>query len=98
MDKVRIVTVATHMEGSLKQLVNNKYNIKIKLLAFGKKWTGFKMKLEEILNYIKDLPDDYIIVFLDGFDSKINKPINNLLKFFKNYKCKILFSEHIFAK
>ena len=47
-----VVTVATHEEGLLKQLVHNNFNIKVKVLGFGKKWTGFQMKFELIYNYI----------------------------------------------
>jgi len=90
-----VVTVATHEEGLLKQLVHNNFNIKVKVLGFGKKWTGFQMKFELIYNYIKNLPDDKIIIFLDGFDSTINGSLDEAVRRFKNKKSKVLFSNEL---
>ena len=45
---VEIVTFATHEEGTLNDLVHNQYNVPIKVLGFGEKWNGFKMKFEYV--------------------------------------------------
>ena len=41
----------------------------------GRKWNGFMDKFKNMYKYIQTLPDDDIIIFIDGFDSKINQPI-----------------------
>ena len=89
-----VITVATHEDGILKELINNKFNIKIKVLGFGKKWTGFKMKFELIYDYVKNLPDNKIIIFIDGFDSKINDNLDKAINRFLKKKYKVLFSKH----
>ena len=89
-----VVTVATHNEGNLKNLINNKYNIKVKVLGMGKKWTGFQMKTKLVYEYIKNLSDNKIIIYLDGFDSIINGSLNDAIRIFKEMKIKILFSKH----
>ena len=89
--KPEVITVATHNEGYLNKLINNKYT-KVKVLGFGKKWTGYRMKSQLIYSYIKDLPDDKIIIFVDGFDSIINGNINKAINIFKKNKYKLLFS------
>jgi len=90
---MKLVTVATHNSGMYDDLINNRFNAKITTLAFGKKWTGFQMKYEEMYNYIKNMNDDEIVVFIDGFDSKINKNPKLAVNLFRKMKCGILFSE-----
>lgn len=92
---VEIITVATHSEGLFDDLINNNYNQKIKVLGFGEKWTGFKMKFELVYDYIKNLPDDKIIIFLDGFDTIIKGTAQQAVERFMQLNSKILFSEEL---
>ena len=70
---IQVVTYATHSQGMFEDLMNNSQGVEIKVLGWGKKWTGYNDKLKECYNYINELPDDDIIVIIDGFDSKIMK-------------------------
>lgn len=97
MKSYEIVTVATHYEGMLESLVHNKYNEEIKILGMGQKWTGFKMKYDLIYDYIEDLPDDMIIIFLDGFDSEIVGPVDKAIERFKQQHYKLLFSVEVYS-
>lgn len=92
---VEVVTVATHEEGLLNKLINNTYNIKVKVLGFGEKWTGFQMKSELVYEHIKNLPDDKIIIYLDGFDSTIQGKVNIAVNRFLKYNSKILYSKDL---
>lgn len=93
MYNFEIVTVATHEFCTFNKLINNKYEIKIKVLGWNKKWEGFNMKYKLLMEYINNLDDDKIIIFLDGFDSLIiNNPLIAVKKFINN-KYKILFSK-----
>ena len=50
-------------------------------IGWDTKWNGHKDKYKGILKYIESKNEDDIIVFLDGFDTKINVNCNNgLLK------------------
>ena len=93
MENIHYITYATHDEGTYKELINNKYNIKINNIGWNHKWINFKHRLKKIYKYILNLPDNDIIVHFDGFDSIINKYPKELLKLFKSYDCKILFSK-----
>jgi hypothetical protein len=93
--KIQLITVATHNEGSFNELINNKYNINVKVLGMGEKWKNFKMKYELVYNYINTLHDDNIIIFLDGFDSYIHSDLTEAYKRFKYLKSKVLFSKDI---
>lgn len=90
---LEIITYATHREGKLDELTNNKYNIPVKVLGMGKKWNGFKDKTIGVYEYIKNKNDSDIIVFIDGFDSLINKNITNLEHLFNKFNCGILMSK-----
>jgi hypothetical protein len=88
-----IVTVATHNEGKLDELINNELNIPVTVLGMGKKWTGFRMKSELIYEYIQSMDDNKIIIYLDGFDSNIVGHPSNAIQKFKEKNCKLLFSK-----
>ena len=44
------------------------------------------------MNYLKTKNDTDIIIFLDGFNTKINKNPSDVLELFKQFNCKILLS------
>jgi hypothetical protein len=93
-DEYIITTVVTHEDGLFKKLVKNRFK-SVKVLGYGMKWTGFKMKYELIYNYIKDLDDNLIIIFLDGFDSLILRDPNYAINEFKKRNYKVLFSKEV---
>ena len=87
-----VLTFATHNEGTFKDIINNKYNIPVKVLGYGEKWTGFRMKFEYVYNYIQNLNDNEIVFFLDGFDSYINGDLNVAVERFRKMNEKVVFS------
>jgi hypothetical protein len=97
-DNVTVLTVATHSEGLFDKLIKNDYNMKIEVLGYGKPWTGFRMKPAEILDRIKNMNDDDIIIFLDGFDSIIRGELSVAVERFKKLNCKILVSQNILSE
>ena len=95
---MNIITVATHDEAYLnaykKSCKNN--NLDLKILGWDKRWEGLVWKFNLMKEYIKDLPDNKIVIFTDAYDvlcieshniilAKFNKPIvfgiNNPLNF-----------------
>ena len=92
MTKIYYVTYATHSFGMFEELVNNEFNIKITVLGYGKKWNGFMDKINGVMKFSKTINDNDIIVFIDGFDSKVNKNTSGLLNEFYKYNCDILVS------
>lgn len=90
---MKIITYATHSEGLFDELINNEYKIPIIVLGYGEKWTGFMDKFKQTYNYIKNLEDNEIIIFLDGFDSYINQPKNIIKERFLKLNSNIILSE-----
>ena len=90
---VEVVTYANKSFGMFEELVNNDHNIKVKVLGMGNKWNGYIDKSIGLLKYMETKKDDDIIVFVDGFDTKINKDISNVKSLFESYECKVLVSK-----
>jgi hypothetical protein len=90
---VEIITYANKSQGMFEELINNEFGIPIKVLGWGTKWNGFSDKYKGVYKYLENKKDDDIIIFLDGFDTKINKNPQNVLELFKKYNCKVLVSK-----
>ena len=90
---LEVVTYANKSSGMFEELVNNKHGVKVKVLGMGKKWNGYIDKSIGLLEYMETKKDDDIIVFVDGFDTKINKDISNVKSLFESYDCKVLVSK-----
>ena len=83
MSEYKIFTYATHAQGKFEELIQNN---EVVVLGFGKKWNGFMDKFKALLTALETEDDDTIIVFLDGFDSRIcgstDDAIKNILNCF----------------
>jgi len=90
---LEIVTYANKSQGMFEELVNNEFGVPVKVLGWGKKWNGYSDKSKGLLEYMKTKNDDDIIVFVDGFDTKINKSPQNVLELFKECDCRVLISK-----
>lgn len=90
---MKVVTYATHREGTLEKLVNNDFNVHVEVLGMGKKWNGFDDKLLGVLEFCKTLDPDEVVVFVDGFDSIIHRSPDDVEREFKKMKCGMLFSK-----
>ena len=90
---LEVVTYANKSSGMFEELINNEHGVKVKVLGMGEKWNGYIDKSIGLLEYMKTKKDDDIIVFIDGFDTKINKDISNVKSLFESYECKVLVSK-----
>tara|TARA_B100000927_G_C16111809_1_gene327512 strand:- start:103 stop:468 length:366 start_codon:yes stop_codon:yes gene_type:complete len=76
--------MATHSERMLPVLINSakKNDINLEIIGQGTKWLNYGNKLTQIIEYIKNINDNEIIFFLDGFDTLI---IDNEEEIIKKY-------------
>ena len=58
-------------------------------------WSGFFDKVKFTLNAIKNLPDDDIVCFVDGFDVLAISDSSEILSKFLSYNCDILFGAEL---
>ena len=92
------ITFATHMQGTLHELINNKYGIPIFVCGWGTRWKGYiESKAKGICEVAAKLPAKTIVCYLDGFDSKFNKSPGAVKEKFLKMKANIVFSEDGFT-
>lgn len=90
---VEIVTYANKSQGLFEELIHNEYDVPVRVLGWGTTWNGFLDKYKGMVEYLKDKDDDDIVVFLDGFDTRINKDPKDIEQLFKSYDCGMLVSK-----
>jgi len=95
MVNLYIVTYATHSEGMFEKLINNKFNKEIDIIGWGTKFNNYIDKIKHLNDFILDKNNSDIVIYLDGFDSLINKNFDNrkLINIFLQYNTNILISE-----
>ena len=89
---IHVITYATHSHGTFDKLINNEFNIPVQVLGWNTEWRGFNDKFIGVYKYIKTLPADAIVLFVDGFDSVFNKNIDVIEKRFLEMNSKVVFS------
>ena len=90
---IHIVTYATHEQGKLGGLVNNRFGVDVTVLGWGEKWNGFTDKYKGVQKFLETVDDNDIVVFLDGFDTVIEKDPKDLEQLFESKNCDILVSK-----
>ena len=91
---LHIATVATHSERYLpvlEKMVEDR-GTKLHKLGFGKKYQGHFMKDLEMIEFLKPLPKDDIVVFLDGFDTLMLSDTKEVIEKFKQTGKKMILS------
>ena len=92
---MKVVTYVTRVQGKFEELVNNEHGVHVEVLGMGNKWNGYMDKIRGVYEYIENLPDEEIVVYLDGFDTLIKKPLDGLEEKFKKLNCGVLISRDI---
>jgi hypothetical protein len=67
---MRLVTVATHSERYFPYLKQSaeKHGHDLIVLGWGEKWQGFTWRFSLMREYLKTVPDDEVVCFIDGYD------------------------------
>ena len=93
MPDAEVVTYATHAQGKFSELVNNDYDIPIRVIGWGDTWISYtESKAKGVYNYIKTLPKDKLIIYVDGFDTVIRGTLDEAVKRFKTFGKEIVLS------
>jgi len=99
-DNINIVTIATESKYYLPYLTDTikKNNGNIKILGYGEEWQGFSWRYELMINYLKTLPPEEIVCFVDGYDVICTRDLSELkhvyLELKNKHNCKIIVSHH----
>jgi hypothetical protein len=92
---MEIITYATESRGRFNSLTNNKFKVPVTVLGWGTTWNGFTDKFKGVLKHIETKKPDDIVLFLDGFDSEINRNPTEVATIFKSLNCGVLFSKNV---
>jgi len=87
-----VVTYANKSSGMFESLVNNEFNVPVKVLGMGTEWKGFSDKVNGYRDYVQTLPSGDIVVIVDGFDTKINGTLEVAVSRFKKLNKPIVVS------
>lgn len=84
MSELHIVTVATESKYYFPYLVESckKYGKELEVLGYGEKWKGFNWRFKLMIEYLKKLPEDDIVCFVDGYDVLCVRDLNEMKKIF----------------
>jgi len=93
--ELHLVTFATHEQGLLQRLAHNEFGCEVAILGMGSKWKGYMdSKMRAVLDYVKALPPERVVVYLDAFDTLMLKdPSRTLVRAFEATRCDVLVSE-----
>jgi len=93
---LHIVTVATESKFYFPYLVESckRNGTNLVVLGFGEKWLGFNWRLKKMMEFLKTIPDNDVVCFLDGYDILCTRNLYQLipkfLKIKKETDCKII--------
>ena len=99
MNNLHIVTVATEPKYYFPYLIESckKHGQELEVLGYGEKWQGFNHKFQLMITYLKQLPQDDIVCFVDGYDVLCVRNLDELKHDFiaatKKHKCKIIVAQ-----
>ncbi len=94
LSNFHICTVATKKTAGLDQLVNScqQKQIEIDILGMGKPYHGHGHKLLYVQKYLENIPDDHIVLFVDGYDTFLLADKETILNKFLEKKVPCIFS------
>ena len=96
MNKLHIITVATEQKYYLPYLIEScrKNGEELEIIGMGEKWEGFNWKYKKMIDYLKSLPRNDIVCFVDGYDvfccRNLHDLIPEFLKIKQEQNCKII--------
>jgi hypothetical protein len=70
LENFHVCTVATQKTDGFNMLMNSakKHSIDIDVLGMGERFYGLSLKLIWVRNYLEKIPDDHVVLFVDGYD------------------------------
>lgn len=89
-----VVTIASHVDERINLLrescTNN--NLELTILGEGVKWISNAVKFRIINDFLKDQPENQMILFVDAYDVYLNGSAEEIISKFNSFKTDIVFS------
>jgi hypothetical protein len=96
---LHIVTVATDSQYYFPYLVESceRNGLKLEILGFGEEWKGFNWRYKKMIDYLKTLPKNDLVCFVDGYDVVCCRNLKEMPDVFyelkEKHQCKVIFGE-----
>lgn len=89
---MKVITIATESGGYFNALIESskKYNYQLIILGFNKEWKGFGWRLKLVLNFLKKLPAEEIVMMIDAYDVVFLRNSKDIIDEFKKLNTKFL--------
>jgi len=83
---VKLITVSTHSAGYLPWLEKSceRFNVELIKLGYGQKWLGFSWRFKLIIDYLKSIDPNELIIFIDAFDVLLLRPLDDIEEYYNN--------------
>ena len=106
-EDVKVFAFATETNDGLKMLYESslKYGVALDYVGLDKDWSGGNearldspgggQKVNILKNTIKDMVDDTLVIFTDGYDVLYNDSLNVILAKFQSFDTKVLFGAEV---
>ena len=95
-NNLHVIVCATHDNDDYKKLINSldRFNFNHHTICWGKEWkgSGYGMRMQDTLDYVKKLKDTDIVLYLDGYDIINLGNINELINKYLSFKSDIVFA------
>ena len=87
-----VCTVANRFRHHIDKLYLSckQYGVDLKMIGLGEAYKGHYLKLQWMLDYVRTLQDDEIVLFVDGFDVLVLADSETLLRTFKQMNAPIV--------
>jgi hypothetical protein len=96
---LHIVTVATESQYYFPYLMESceRNGLKLEILGFGEEWRGFNWRYKKMIEYLKTLPKNDLVCFVDGYDVLCCRNLKEMSDVFyelkEKHQCKVIFAE-----
>ena len=89
---MKVYSVATHSQGYYSEYLESakKHNIDLIILGFGQKWGGFIWRFKLLIDALKKLNKNEIVMFTDAYDVIFLTSNEEIEKKFKSFNTRIL--------
>ena len=84
---MKLVTVATHSQSYFPFLLESceRYGAELVVLGFNQPWQGFNQRNVLMEQYLKSLPPNEVVCFIDAYDVLLLRPLKDLEDLFINF-------------
>lgn len=93
LGKLHVITVATSERKELDDLRQSakRSDVELKVLGMGRKWEGMQMKVQLWREYLETVPDNDLVVAIDGYDTLMFSSMSSITTTFMKFKRDIIF-------